>query len=380
MKKNVLTTLAVIAMTTVPFAAFAADNTTSASFKDLQTLLKQSQQQMEASANALDQAASVEAPSYIKNGTGNPNRMTTMDSSSYTTSSIILNNGNGNGKNTTTTTRNTANNYTSVLDNTDVGNVNLSSIVVDEDAETIADDSIGFSESMPVTKEASNKVAATTTSANKPAITSLSQSTIMRVPDATAIRGSEVAKWQSRYDENSQNAFDVTLNNSTYTFKLPAKTTGYNVSTSNSYSTGNGATASTFTTNVVNESIVNGQALRTTIQLKQPADAAIVLKTLQQKHFASDNELQTLFAYNEMYDGVKTDANYEYIDSKNIFIGLKSGFVSAPNGDQRPYAITIGALSDNTVVTVTVASNNESDYDLVKGTAYAVLASATAKN
>ncbi|MBP6922782.1 MAG: hypothetical protein KBB81_02655 [Veillonella sp.] len=378
MKKNVLTTLAVIAMTTVPFAAFAADNTTSASFKDLQTLLKQSQQQMEASANALDQAASVEAPSYIKNGTGNPNRMTTMDSSSYTTSSIILNN--GNGKNTTTTTRNTANNYTSVLDNTDVGNVNLSSIVVDEDAETIADDSIGFSESMPVTKEASNKVAATTTSANKPAITSLSQSTIMRVPDATAIRGSEVAKWQSRYDENSQNAFDVTLNNSTYTFKLPAKTTGYNVSTSNSYSTGNGATASTFTTNVVNESIVNGQALRTTIQLKQPADAAIVLKTLQQKHFASDNELQTLFAYNEMYDGVKTDANYEYIDSKNIFIGLKSGFVSAPNGDQRPYAITIGALSDNTVVTVTVASNNESDYDLVKGTAYAVLASATAKN
>ncbi len=378
MKKNVLTTLAVIAMTTVPFAAFAADNTTSASFKDLQTLLKQSQQQMEASANALDQAASVEAPSYIKNGTGNPNRMTTMDSSSYTTSSIILNN--GNGKNTTTTTRNTANNYTSVLDNTDVGNVNLSSIVVDEDAETIADDSIGFSESMPVTKEASNKVAATTTSANKPTITSLSQSTIMRVPDATAIRGSEVAKWQSRYDENSQNAFDVTLNNSTYTFKLPAKTTGYNVSTSNSYSTGNGATASTFTTNVVNESIVNGQALRTTIQLKQPADAAIVLKTLQQKHFASDNELQTLFAYNEMYDGVKTDANYEYIDSKNIFIGLKSGFVSAPNGDQRPYAITIGALSDNTVVTVTVASNNESDYDLVKGTAYAVLASATAKN
>lgn len=378
MKKNVLTTLAVIAMTTVPFAAFAADNTTSASFKDLQTLLKQSQQQMEASANALDQAASVEAPSYIKNGTGNPNRMTTMDSSSYTTSSIILNN--GNGKNTTTTTRNTANNYTSVLDNTDVGNVNLSSIVVDEDAETIADDSIGFSESMPVTKEASNKVAATTTSANKPAITSLSQSTIMRVPDATAIRGSEVAKWQSRYDENSQNAFDVTLNNSTYTFKLPAKTTGYNVSTSNSYSTGNGATASTFTTNVVNESIVNGQALRTTIQLKQPADAAIVLKTLQQKHFASDNELQTLFAYNEMYDGVKTDANYEYIDSKNIFIGLKSGFVSAPNGDQRPYAITIGAFSDNTVVTVTVASNNESDYDLVKGTAYAVLASATAKN
>lgn len=378
MKKNVLTTLAVIAMTTVPFAAFAADNTTSASFKDLQTLLKQSQQQMEASANALDQAASVEAPSYIKNGTGNPNRMTTMDSSSYTTSSIILNN--GNGKNTTTTTRNTANNYTSVLDNTDVGNVNLSSIVVDEDAETIADDSIGFSESMPVTKEASNKVAATTTSANKPAITSLSQSTIMRVPDATAIRGSEVAKWQSRYDENSQNAFDVTLNNSTYTFKLPAKTTGYNVSTSNSYSTGNGATASTFTTNVVNESIVNGQALRTTIQLKQPADAAIVLKTLQQKHFASDNELQTLFAYNEMYDGVKTDANYEYIDSKNIFIGLKSGFVSATNGDQRPYAITIGALSDNTVVTVTVASNNESDYDLVKGTAYAVLASATAKN
>lgn len=378
MKKNVLTTLAVIAMTTVPFAAFAADNTTSASFKDLQTLLKQSQQQMEASANALDQAASVEAPSYIKNGTGNPNRMTTMDSSSYTTSSIILNN--GNGKNTTTTTRNTANNYTSVLDNTDVGNVNLSSIVVDEDAETIADDSIGFSESMPVTKEASNKVAATTTSANKPAITSLSQSTIMRVPDATAIRGSEVAKWQSRYDENSQNAFDVTLNNSTYTFKLPAKTTGYNVSTSNSYSTGNGATASTFTTNVVNESIVNGQALRTTIQLKQPADAAIVLKTLQQKHFASDNELQTLFAYNEMYDGVKTDANYEYIDSKNIFIGLKSGFVSAHNGDQRPYAITIGALSDNTVVTVTVASNNESDYDLVKGTAYAVLASATAKN
>ena len=378
MKKNVLTTLAVIAMTTVPFAAFAADNTTSASFKDLQTLLKQSQQQMEASANALDQAASVEAPSYIKNGTGNPNRMTTMDSSSYTTSSIILNN--GNGKNTTTTTRNTANNYTSVLDNTDVGNVNLSSIVVDEDAETIADDSIGFSESMPVTKEASNKVAATTTSANKPAITSLSQSTIMRVPDATAIRGSEVAKWQSRYDENSQNAFDVTLNNSTYTFKLPAKTTGYNVSTSNSYSTGNGATASTFTTNVVNESIVNGQALRTTIQLKQPADAAIVLKTLQQKHFASVNELQTLFAYNEMYDGVKTDANYEYIDSKNIFIGLKSGFVSAPNGDQRPYAITIGALSDNTVVTVTVASNNESDYDLVKGTAYAVLASATAKN
>lgn len=378
MKKNVLTTLAVIAMTTVPFAAFAADNTTSASFKDLQTLLKQSQQQMEASANALDQAASVEAPSYIKNGTGNPNRMTTMDSSSYTTSSIILNN--GNGKNTTTTTRNTANNYTSVLDNTDVGNVNLSSIVVDEDAETIADDSIGFSESMPVTKEASNKVAATTTSANKPAITSLIQSTIMRVPDATAIRGSEVAKWQSRYDENSQNAFDVTLNNSTYTFKLPAKTTGYNVSTSNSYSTGNGATASTFTTNVVNESIVNGQALRTTIQLKQPADAAIVLKTLQQKHFASDNELQTLFAYNEMYDGVKTDANYEYIDSKNIFIGLKSGFVSAPNGDQRPYAITIGALSDNTVVTVTVASNNESDYDLVKGTAYAVLASATAKN
>ena len=378
MKKNVLTTLAVIAMTTVPFAAFAADNTTSASFKDLQTLLKQSQQQMEASANALDQAASVEAPSYIKNGTGNPNRMTTMDSSSYTTSSIILNN--GNGKNTTTTTRNTANNYTSVLDNTDVGNVNLSSIVVDEDAETIADDSIGFSESMPVTKEASNKVAATTTSANKPAITSLSQSTIMRVPDATAIRGSEVAKWQSRYDENSQNAFDVTLNNSTYTFKLPAKTTGYNVSTSNSYSTGNGATASTFTTNVVNESIVNGQALRTTIQLKQPADAAIVLKTLQQKHFASDNELQTLFAYNEMYDGVKTDANYEYIDSKNIFIGLKSGCVSAPNGDQRPYAITIGALSDNTVVTVTVASNNESDYDLVKGTAYAVLASATAKN
>ena len=378
MKKNVLTTLAVIAMTTVPFAAFAADNTTSASFKDLQTLLKQSQQQMEASANALDQAASVEAPSYIKNGTGNPNRMTTMDSSSYTTSSIILNN--GNGKNTTTTTRNTANNYTSVLDNTDVGNVNLSSIVVDEDAETIADDSIGFSESMPVTKEASNKVAATTTSANKPAITSLSQSTIMRVPDATAIRGSEVAKWQSRYDENSQNAFDVTLNNSTYTFKLPAKTTGYNVSTSNSYSTGNGATASSFTTNVVNESIVNGQALRTTIQLKQPADAAIVLKTLQQKHFASDNELQTLFAYNEMYDGVKTDANYEYIDSKNIFIGLKSGFVSAPNGDQRPYAITIGALSDNTVVTVTVASNNESDYDLVKGTAYAVLASATAKN
>ena len=378
MKKNVLTTLAVIAMTTVPFAAFAADNTTSASFKDLQTLLKQSQQQMEASANALDQAASVEAPSYIKNGTGNPNRMTTMDSSSYTTSSIILNN--GNGKNTTTTTRNTANNYTSVLDNTDVGNVNLSSIVVDEDAETIADDSIGFSESMPVTKEASNKVAATTTSANKPAITSLSQSTIMRVPDATAIRGSEVAKWQSRYDENSQNAFDVTLNNSTYTFKLPAKTTGYNVSTSNSYSTGNVATASTFTTNVVNESIVNGQALRTTIQLKQPADAAIVLKTLQQKHFASDNELQTLFAYNEMYDGVKTDANYEYIDSKNIFIGLKSGFVSAPNGDQRPYAITIGALSDNTVVTVTVASNNESDYDLVKGTAYAVLASATAKN
>ena len=378
MKKNVLTTLAVIAMTTVPFAAFAADNTTSASFKDLQTLLKQSQQQMEASANALDQAASVEAPSYIKNGTGNPNRMTTMDSSSYTTSSIILNN--GNGKNTTTTNRNTANNYTSVLDNTDVGNVNLSSIVVDEDAETIADDSIGFSESMPVTKEASNKVAATTTSANKPAITSLSQSTIMRVPDATAIRGSEVAKWQSRYDENSQNAFDVTLNNSTYTFKLPAKTTGYNVSTSNSYSTGNGATASTFTTNVVNESIVNGQALRTTIQLKQPADAAIVLKTLQQKHFASDNELQTLFAYNEMYDGVKTDANYEYIDSKNIFIGLKSGFVSAPNGDQRPYAITIGALSDNTVVTVTVASNNESDYDLVKGTAYAVLASATAKN
>ena len=378
MKKNVLTTLAVIAMTTVPFAAFAADNTTSASFKDLQTLLKQSQQQMEASANALDQAASVEAPSYIKNGTGNPNRMTTMDSSSYTTSSIILNN--GNGKNTTTTTRNTANNYTSVLDNTDVGNVNLSSIVVDEDAETIADDSIGFSESMPVTKEASNKVAATTTSANKPAITSLSQSTIMRVPDATAIRGSEVAKWQSRYDENSQNAFDVTLNNSTYTFKLPAKTTGYNVSTSNSYSTGNGATASTFTTNVVNESIVNGQALRTTIQLKQPADAAIVLKTLQQKHFASDNELQTLFAYNEMYDGVKTDANYEYIDSKNIFIGLKSGFVSARNGDQRPYAITIGAFSDNTVVTVTVASNNESDYDLVKGTAYAVLASATAKN
>ena len=378
MKKNVLTTLAVIAMTTVPFAAFAADNTTSASFKDLQTLLKQSQQQMEASANALDQAASVEAPSYIKNGTGNPNRMTTMDSSSYTTSSIILNN--GNGKNTTTTTRNTANNYTSVLDNTDVGNVNLSSIVVDEDAETIADDSIGFSESMPVTKEASNKVAATTTSANKPAITSLSQSTIMRVPDATAIRGSEVAKWQSRYDENSQNAFDVTLNNSTYTSTLPAKTTGYNVSTSNSYSTGNGATASTFTTNVVNESIVNGQALRTTIQLKQPADAAIVLKTLQQKHFASDNELQTLFAYNEMYDGVKTDANYEYIDSKNIFIGLKSGFVSAPNGDQRPYAITIGALSDNTVVTVTVASNNESDYDLVKGTAYAVLASATAKN
>lgn len=378
MKKNVLTTLAVIAMTTVPFAAFAADNTTSASFKDLQTLLKQSQQQMEASANALDQAASVEAPSYIKNGTGNPNRMTTMDSSSYTTSSIILNN--GNGKNTTTTTRNTANNYTSVLDNTDVGNVNLSSIVVDEDAETIADDSIGFSESMPVTKEASNKVAATATSANKPAITSLSQSTIMRVPDATAIRGSEVAKWRSRYDENSQNAFDVTLNNSTYTFKLPAKTTGYNVSTSNSYSTGNGATASTFTTNVVNESIVNGQALRTTIQLKQPADAAIVLKTLQQKHFASDNELQTLFAYNEMYDGVKTDANYEYIDSKNIFIGLKSGFVSAPNGDQRPYAITIGALSDNTVVTVTVASNNESDYDLVKGTAYAVLASATAKN
>ena len=376
MKKNVLTTLAVIAMTTVPLAAFAADNTTSAYFKDLQTLLKQSQQQMEASANALDQAASVEAPSYIKNGTGNPNRMTTMDSSSYTTSSIILNN----GKNTTTTTRNTANNYTSVLDNTDVGNVNLSSIVVDEDAETIADDSIGFSESMPVTKEASNKVAATTTSANKPAITSLSQSTIMRVPDATAIRGSEVAKWQSRYDENSQNAFDVTLNNSTYTFKLPAKTTGYNVSTSNSYSTGNGATASTFTTNVVNESIVNGQALRTTIQLKQPADAAIVLKTLQQKHFASDNELQTLFAYNEMYDGVKTDANYEYIDSKNIFIGLKSGFVSAPNGDQRPYAITIGALSDNTVVTVTVASNNESDYDLVKGTAYAVLASATAKN
>ena len=172
----------------------------------------------------------------------------------------------------------------------------------------------------------------------------------------------------------------MTLNNSTYTFKLPAKTTGYNVSTSNSYSTGNGATASTFTTNVVNESIVNGQALRTTIQLKQPADAAIVLKTLQQKHFASDNELQTLFAYNEMYDGVKTDANYEYIDSKNIFIGLKSGFVSAPNGDQRPYAITIGALSDNTVVTVTVASNNESDYDLVKGTAYAVLASATAKN
>ena len=183
----------------------------------------------------------------------------------------------------------------------------------------------------------------------------------------------------STYRNNQLNAFDVLLNGRSYTFDLPAYTNGYQVKTASSYNRAGNGIANVFTTNVITEAIVNNTSLRVTVNMTQPTSvAASKLRAMQQTGQVTLGEVSTLFAYNESYDGVKQAANYDVYNNNGRFIVVKSGAVTVPNGAQHPYATAMFAITDDTVAAVTVSGNSGETYELVKGTAYAIAASAHA--
>ena len=185
----------------------------------------------------------------------------------------------------------------------------------------------------------------------------------------------------SSYRNNQLNAFDVLLNGRSYTFDLPAYTNGYQVKTASSYNRAGNGLANVFTTNVITEAIVNNTSLRVTVNMTQPTSvAASKLRAMQQSGQISVGEVSTLFAYNESYDGVKQAANYDVYNNNGRFIVVKSGAVTVPNGAQHPYATAMFAITDDTVAAVTVSGNSSETYELVKGTAYAIAASARSAN
>ena len=183
----------------------------------------------------------------------------------------------------------------------------------------------------------------------------------------------------STYRNNQLNAFDVLLNGRSYTFDLPAYTNGYQVKTASSYNRAGNGIANVFTTNVITEAIVNNTSLSVTVNMTQPTSvAASKLRAMQQSGQVTLGEVSTLFAYNESYDGVKQAANYDVYNNNGRFIVVKSGAVTVPNGAQHPYATAMFAITDDTVAAVTVSGNSGESYELVKGTAYAIAASAHA--
>ena len=185
----------------------------------------------------------------------------------------------------------------------------------------------------------------------------------------------------STYRSNQLNAFDVLLNGRSYTFDLPAYTNGYQVKTASSYNRAGNGIANVFTTNVITEAIVNNTSLRITVNMTQPTSvAATKLRSMQQTGHVSVGEVSTLFAYNESYDGVKQAANYDVYNNNGRFIIVKSGAVTVPNGAQHPYATAMFAITEDTVAAVTVSGNSSESYELVKGTAYSIAASAKAAN
>ena len=185
----------------------------------------------------------------------------------------------------------------------------------------------------------------------------------------------------STYRSNQLNAFDVLLNGRSYTFDLPAYTNGYQVKTASSYNRAGNGIANVFTTNVITEAIVNNTSLRITVNMTQPTSvAATKLRSMQQTGHVSVGEVSTLFAYNESYDGVKQAANYDVYNNNGRFIVVKSGAVTVPNGAQHPYATAMFAITEDTVAAVTVSGNSSESYELVKGTAYSIAASAKAAN
>lgn len=187
--------------------------------------------------------------------------------------------------------------------------------------------------------------------------------------------------YTTRYQTNALNAFEVLLNGRSYSYDLPAYTSGYQVKTASTYNRSGNGIANVFTTNVITEASVNNSSLRITVNMTQPtAVAAAKLRNMQQTGQVTAPEIATLFAYNESYDGVKQAAHYDVFNNNGRFIVVKSGAVTVPNGNQHPYATAMFAISEDTVAAVTVSGNSGEAADLVKGTAYAIAASAKLSN
>ena len=385
-RKKLLTSLAFLAMSAIPYAAFGASSaptaTATSGLSETKAILAQLQDQTEKNANAYASAAAVEPPAYIKNGTPAPSTVIISDSSTPNSAEPATINISAPSTDSARENSTVRTIVVSVSPTTGAPRTfkrvttTATNSSVDESADN---DGEGFSQIIPVVKETAqpNHPLVATPAAKEEIVQELVPEFIK--PYAELVPSTTVSAWTSEYNKNPLQSFELTLNQKAYAFTIPAKNLGYNVSSSSSYNRTNGVIANTFTTKVVSEAIVNDRPLRIIIELKQPIGEIDQLKNLHNASTIDVNKLARIFAYNESVDGVKAAPHYSYYNTTSNFIPLKSGYVSAPNGDNRPFSMAMIALNDTTLATVTVSSNKSDDYNLVKGTAYNIAHSVVAK-
>lgn len=212
-----------------------------------------------------------------------------------------------------------------------------------------------------------------------------------------------IADYTARYQENRLNAFDMVLNGTTYTFDLPAYTTGYQVKSSSSHNREDTKVTSIFTTTVMTVATVNNEPLHITVNLTKPAtDKVLALQELRNATTSTTDEVSKLFTYAEHIDGVKQPIQYDTMDDGQKLIVMKSAHsyamptdvtnmdasnIDVANNTRKPISIATFAMTDDVVATITVVStgnddekNNNELQRIVKGTAYAIAASAKTAN
>lgn len=181
------------------------------------------------------------------------------------------------------------------------------------------------------------------------------------------------------YKTNQLNAVDLVLNGTTYTFDLPAYTTGYSVKSSSKYSRNNDIVSHVLTSTVTSDATVNDAPVHidVTITQQSPHHLITLLHAPFQSKGVTRDDIAGLFPYNEAYDGVKQPVLYSLFKDHDRVIALKSALLASAERDNRkPSATALVAITDDLLATVTVTGNTDTAYDTVRGTAYAIATSA----
>lgn len=386
----------------------------SPSFQQMMSEIQNMQEQTDKNLKALESAASVEPPAYIKNGQPNPRAYTSTDTATGANSTIEI-----------------------VSDATQEDIGTSESIQVTQEAEDTDNQDIEAKQpastrlSLPTppspikvgnapskaphiipapskayeaksTTAKINKVASSKTIAATPVVESAEPVMVTRndlysnttTPEQNnltnitytnkvpLISDSQLAKWNKIVSPEDLNTFELTINDQKVKIFVPKTANSYTMSSASSnrhyVDKGNTINESIATSTIKSTATINGQNLAISTQIMTPTKKAAILKGASASAINHENAA-ALFPYNESIDGIKSDQTLEVVQNNVQATLIKSGFIPNIKGQgSHPYALALTPIENGSILTQ-VESTDKTGLELVKAVAYVITQTSATK-